>query len=142
MATRLELTDTQWIDVKDKLKVRDKRDVHSYSVDGVSSDGLTYRFNVVKHQIATAAVRITNWSLLDDGHTTRDGKPQPIAWPVGKASFKERVDAIENLDEEQFDGIVKVLNKHVKDVDAEADDEKKEIPDGEIVSGPSLPSAS
>ena len=49
---RLDLPDGQWIDVKDKLQVRDKRDVHTYSVDGVSSDGKTYRFNVVKHQIA------------------------------------------------------------------------------------------
>ena len=140
--TRLELPNNQWFEVKDKLKVRDKRDVHAYSVDGVSSDGLTYRFNVVKHQIANAAVRIVNWSLLDDGNMHRDGKPQAIPWPVGKASFKERVEAVENLDEEAFDAIVKVLNKHTKDVEVEDEDEKKEIPDGEIVSAPSLPSAS
>lgn len=134
MATRLDLKNDQHIDVKDRLKVRDKRDVHSYSVDGVSSDGLTYRFNVVKHQIGTAAVRIVNWSLKDEA-----GKA--IQWPVGKTPFKERVEAVESLDEDAFDEIVKVLNKHFKDIEAEDDDEKKEITDGEIVSGQSLPSA-
>ncbi len=140
--TRLELPNNQWFEVKDKLKVRDKRDVHAYSVDGVSSDGLTYRFNVVKHQIANAAVRIINWSLFDDGNTHRNGKPEAIQWPIGKASFKERVEVVESLDEDVFDVIVMVLNKHIKEVEVDDEDEKKEIPDGEIVSPTSLPSAS
>lgn len=119
---RLDLTNDQWIDVKDKLRVRDKRDQHTYSVDGVSSDGQTYRFNVVKHQIATAAVRIVNWSLKDE-----DGKA--IRWPTGKP-FKERVEAIENLDEAVFDEITKVLGDHAKALDEESVTEKNEIPDG------------
>lgn len=132
MATRLELKHG-WIDVKDKLKVRDKREVHQHSVDGVSSDGLTYRFNVVKHQIATAAVRISNWSLTDDG--------KPILWPAGKAAFKDRVETIESLDEDAFDEITRVLNDHFKAVEAEDEAEKKEIQDGEIAAGPISPSA-
>lgn len=135
MATRLTLPNDQWIDVRDKLKVRDKRDVHSYSVDGVSSDGLTYRFNVVKHQIGTAAVRIVSWLLKDE-----DGKSIP--YPVGKSSFKDRTEAIEGLDEDAFDEITKVLTAHFKVIEAEVVDEKKEIPEGVIVPGPTSVSAS
>lgn len=141
MITRLTLPNDQWIDVKDRLRVRDKRDVHSYSVDGVSSDGQTYRFNVVKHQIATAAVRITNWYVLDDGSTHKDGKPQPIVFPSGK-SFKDRIEAIENLDEEVFEGITEALGTHAKDVEVAAEDAKKETATGGTGSAPTLPSAS
>ena len=126
MATRLILQNDQWIDVKDKLRVRDKRDVHTYSVDGVSSDGQTYRFNVVKHQIATAAVRILTWSLKDE-----DSKP--IAWPSGRP-FKDRIEAIENLDEEAFDAITEALSEHAKAVEAESVTEKNETPAGETSS--------
>ena len=141
MATRLELPNNQWIEVKDKLKVRDKRDVHSYSVDGMATDGLTYRFNVVKHQIATAAVRIIRWSLQDDGSMHKDGQPKPIEWPNGQP-FKARVEAIEGLDEEAFEEITEALNKHLRVVEAADEDAKKEIPAGETTSTPSSPSAS
>jgi hypothetical protein len=115
---RLDLPDGQWIDVKDKLQVRDKRDVHTYSVDGVSSDGKTYRFNVVKHQIATAAVRITGWSL-------------PVEYPNGKRSATaDRIAVIEGLDEDTFDAMTTVLDAHAKAADAEADAEKNETPAG------------
>ena len=117
---RLELPDGQWIDVKDKLQVRDKRDVHSYSVDGVSSDGKTYRFNVVKHQIASAAVRITGWSM-------------PEMFPAGKrATTADRIAVIEGLDEDVFDAITTALDAHDKAVAAEADAEKNEIAAGVI----------
>ena len=84
---RLDLPDGQWIDVKDKLQVRDKRDVHSYSVDGVSSDGKTYRFNVVKHQIASAAVRITGWSLPECSRLA-SGRRRPTALPSSKGLMR------------------------------------------------------
>ena len=122
MISRVALPNDQWIDVKDRLKVVDKKNVHSYSVDGVSSDGKTYRFNVVKHHIATAAVRIVNWGLKDE-----TGKLIP--WPTGKP-FDERVTVIEGLDEEQFDGLVEALGARAKEVEAEAADEKKESPAG------------
>lgn len=117
---RLDLPDGQWIDIKDKLQVRDKRDVHTYSVDGVSSDGKTYRFNVVKHQIATAAVRIVGWSL-------------PAAYPNGKRStFAERVAVIEDLDEDAFDAMTTAIGTFTKTQDDEADAEKNAIPAGAI----------
>lgn len=117
---RLELPGGQWIDVKDKLQVRDKRDVHTYSVDGVSRDGKTYRFNVVKHQIASAAVRIVGWSL-------------PAPYPNGKRStFDERIAAVEDLDEDLFDAMTTALGEFTKAQDVEADAEKNEIPAGAI----------
>ena len=135
MATRLPLSDGQFVDVKEKLRVRDKREVHTYSVDGVSSDGQTYRFNVVKHQIATAAVRIVNWLIKGE-----DGKPTPF--PVGKATVKEKIEAIENLDEDVFEEITKAVNDFEKSLDTEAEEEKNETSDGETTSEPSSPSVS
>lgn len=117
---RLELPGGQWIDVKDKLQVRDKRDVHTFSVDGVSSDGKTYRFNVVKHQIATAAVRIQGWSL-------------PAAYPNGKRSTTaDKIAVIEDLDEDIFDAITTAIGTFTKAADDEADAEKNATPAGAI----------
>jgi hypothetical protein len=117
---RLDLPDGQWIDVKDKLKVKDKRDVHTYSVDGVSSDGKTYRFNVVNHQIATAAVRITGWSL-------------PTEYPNGRRSTTaDRIAVINDLDEDVFDDITKALDTFDKAATAAEEAEKNEIPAGAI----------
>lgn len=131
--TKLELQDGQWIDVKDGLKVRDKRDQHTYSVDGVSSDGQTYRFNIVKHQIAQAAVRIVNWLIKDEF-----GKD--VAWPSGKP-FRDRVAVIESLDEATFDLIHEALSAHLTVRELEAVAEKKETTAGETGSAPSSPSA-
>ena len=142
MVTRLTLKDGSFVDVKDKLRVRDTREVHTHSVDGVSSDGLTYRFNVVKHQIATVAVRVTNWSVKDDGSQHKDGEPKLIPWPTGKSQFKDRVEIIENLDADTFDEIARVVNAHVTKVDAATVTEKNEIPDGETDSEQTSPSAS
>lgn len=123
---RLTLKNGQWLEVKDKQRVRDRKDVHTYSVDGISSDGQTYRFNVVKHQIATAAARIKHWSLKDEF-----GKSIP--WSQGQA-FRERVEIIEGLDEDVFEEITDLLNTHLKAVEGEEDEEKKETPDGETPS--------
>jgi hypothetical protein len=122
MATRISLPNDQWIEVKDKLKVRDKRDIHTYSVAGVASDGLTYRFNVVMYHIATAAARILNWSLKDD-------RDKPIAYPVGK-SFDERVAAIEGLYEDQGEAINLAIQEHDAAKASAAVTEKNETPDG------------
>ena len=132
MHTRLTLPKDQWIDVKDRLKVRDTSDVHSHSVDGVATDGQTYRFNIVKHQIATAAVRIVNWLLKDE-----DGKGIP--WPV---KFKDRVATIEGLDAEAFEDVAKAVTEHVRAMEDAAEVAKKAIPDGATDSGTSSPSAS
>jgi hypothetical protein len=132
--TRLTLKNGQWFDVKDKLKVRDKREVHTYAVDGVAADRQTYRFNVVKHQIATAAVRILNWSLTGD-----DGKA--ISWPAGKP-VADRIQAVEGLDEDVFEELTDVLNAHLEQVDAASVAEKNAIADGASESGTTSPSAS
>jgi hypothetical protein len=138
--TRLTLPSGAWIDVKDRLRVRDTREVHTHAVDGVSSDGATYRLNMIKHQIATAAVRIMNWSVMDDGTSHKSGEPQLIPWPVGKSPFKERVEVIEGLDEDAFDEITKALNAHLKKIDADAVTEKNATADGETDSGQTSPS--
>ncbi len=132
--TRLTLKNGQWFDVKDKLKVRDKREVHTYAVDGVAADRQTYRFNVVKHQIANAAVRILNWDLKDE-----DGKP--VAWAAGK-SVADRIAVIEGLDESVFEELTDVLNAHLEAVDAASVAEKNATADGASESGTTSPSAS
>lgn len=128
MPKRLSLSDGQFVDVKEKLRVRDKREVHTFSVDGVSSDGQTYRFNVVKHQIANAAVRILNWSIKDPD------TDQPIPYPVGKSTVKERIEAIENLDEDVFEEVTKAIQEFEKASDEEAEEEKNETQGGETTS--------
>lgn len=127
--TRLTLPDDQWLDIKESLKVKDRRDIHSYSVDGMSTDGKTYRFNVVNHQIASAASRIVRWSLADV-------KAYPVA-----ASFADRVAVIVELDEDIFEVITTALQAHDKAEDADKEQEKNAIADGEIDSDPTSPSA-
>jgi hypothetical protein len=122
MVERLNVSGSQWVDVKAKLKVRDTRQIHSYSVDGMSSDGKTYRFNIVKYNIAHAAARITAWDGLKDGD-------KPIAYPSGK-SFDDRIAAIESLDDEDFDAIATVINKRFNKNDDESVTEKN-AQDGE-----------
>ena len=125
MVTRLTLPNGEWIDVKDRQKVRDEADVNSYSNEGISAEG--NRYNIVRHRVATAAVRISNWSLknLDDG--------KDIRWPSG-GSFKERVSVVESLYEEQGDAINDAISKHIKELaDAEAA-KKNATPIGEAAS--------
>lgn len=132
--TRLTLGNGTWIDVKDSQKVRDRKEIHSYSVDGVATDQQTYRFNIVKHQIATAASRILNWNVPDE-----DGKPVP--WPAGRP-FKDRIAVIEGLDEKVFEDITEAINKHIELLDAAAVAEKNAMADGVTDSVTSSPSAS
>ena len=132
MITRLTLPNGEWIDVKDRQKVRDEVDVNSYSNEGISAEGS--RYNITKHKAATSAVRILNWSVTND-----DGKVIP--WPSGK-SFKERVAVIESLYEDQGDLIADAISKHLLALLAAKADQKKETPTGETDSEPSSPSAS
>ena len=133
MVTRLELSNGEWIEVKDRQTVRDEKEVHSYSNEGMSTDG--YRYNIVKHRIATAAVRIKKWGLTND-----DGKV--ITWPGPGSSFKERVEAVESLYEEQGDLIHEAITKHLTALSVANAAEKKETQDGATDSEQSSPSAS
>ena len=123
--TRLQLSNGQWVDVKDTLKVRDKRHVSDYALKGVASDGKSINFDPYRHQIATAAVRILNWSVLDD-------REKPIVWPSGK-SFDERVAAIEGLDEDTLDVISEAINAHFRPAAPEEEPAKNET--GEVLAG-------
>lgn len=134
MITRLPLDGGRWVDVKNRLKVKDGKEVHTYSVDGMATDGQTYRFNIVKHRIATAAVRIVNWG----GFTDDAGKP--LAWPAGQP-FKARVDVIEGLDQAEFDTVIDAVTEHIKAVEAADEAEKKSTAGGETDSTPSSTSA-
>jgi hypothetical protein len=125
--TRLELSAGGYIVVRDKLKVQDKEDIHSYSVDGMATDGRTYRFNVVKHQVATVAARLAEWSL------------EP-AWKP-QSPFKDRTAAIRRLDEDQFEPIAEALAAHDKARDEAEADAKNATADGEIDSAATSPSA-
>lgn len=131
--TRLELPNGEWIDVKDRQTAGDEANVNSYSNEGISADG--NRYNVVRHRIGTAAVRIKAWSLTND-----EGKV--IAWPGPASSFRERCAVIEKLYEEQNDLIGAAISKHLAALAAARAEEKKETTVGETGSAPSSPSAS
>jgi hypothetical protein len=132
MVTKLTLSNGEWIDVKDRQTVRDEKEIYSYSNEGISLDA--NRYNIIKHRIATAAIRIKNWSL-----TNEDGKVIP--WPAGK-SFKERVDVIESLYEDQGDMVTEAITAHLNALAAARADQKKETQAGETTSEPSSLSAS
>ena len=117
---RVELKNDDWVDFKERLKVRDKRDIHTYSVDGVATDGQTYRLNVVKHQIASAAVRVSAWKL-------EGVKSFPTGMP-----FKDRVAAIEDLDEALFDTLNLKIREFEQERDRQEEEEKNETADGVI----------
>lgn len=132
--TRLDLADGNWIDVKDELTVRDERDRVGYASDGVSSDGLTYRINATKYEIAQAAVYITNWSA------TRNG--QPWAW-IAKSAFKDRVAVIESLPKHALEAISKALGTRIREDKESAETaEKKDQTSGATASEATSPSAS
>jgi hypothetical protein len=133
MITKLTLPNGQWIDVKDRQTVRDETDVHTYSNEGMSADG--YRYSIVKHRAATAAVRIVNWSVKHED-TGKD-----IPWPSGKA-FKERLDVILALYEEQGDAIHAAITEHLNALAVAKEAAKKATQDGATNSEQSSPSAS
>jgi hypothetical protein len=133
MITRLDLSNGEWIEVKDQQTVRDEKEVHTYSNDGMAAD--SYKYNIVKHRIATAAVRIKKWSVTND-----EGKVIP--WPGPGSTFKERIEVIENLYEKQGDMISAAITKHLNALLAAEAAEKKETQDGATDSGQSSPSAS
>ena len=137
MATRLDLPNGQWIDVKDKLNMQDVEDKNLYSSDGVSADGQTMRFSVIRHSVATAAIYIKNWS---DGLTDENGKP--VRWPLEKPSFRDRTQTIKKLDQDVFESLFTALRKHAKEADEVDQDAKKDTSGGETGSGPTSPSAS
>ena len=132
--TRLTLKNGQWIDVKDMMKVRDTEFVHTFAYQGISNDGKTIHYNIIKHQISTLAVRTLNWSVTDE-----DGKV--IHWPVGKSPHKERVEIIENLDARVFEEVSDLLAAHIKTIEPSVT-EKNATADGETDSIPTSPSAS
>lgn len=104
--TRLDLADGQWIDVREKLKVRDKAFINAYSVRGLSEERMV-GFNVVNYNIAHAAVRITAWAIKDD-------KGRDIAYPGSTVSPEERAKAICALDEDIFEPIADAIDAYVK----------------------------
>lgn len=132
--TRLTLASGQWFEVKNKMRVSDKEDVHSYAVDGVSADRDTYRFNVVKHQVATAAARIVNWGGFNDERN------KAIQWPTGKP-FRDKLAVIKGLDEDVFEAVYDALSTHLAAIELEAAEEKKETADGVTDATSSSPSA-
>lgn len=90
---RVDVEGGDWLDVKEVLKIGDKANVQGYASDGIAADQKSFNYNIVRHQIASAAVRILNWSL-------KDGEA-PITYPVGKP-FDDRTKAVADLSEDDF----------------------------------------
>jgi hypothetical protein len=134
MPTRINLSNGFWIDVKDVESMQDREDVHSYAVDGISADRKTLLFNVVKHQIATVAARVKNWSV-------EDGDGKVIPWPHGKP-FADRVKVVKSLDGLAFDVVSDELVAHLNALDAAREKAKNGTADGGTDSASSSPSAS
>lgn len=121
MSVRVTLSGDGWLDLKERLKVKDKRAVLGFAVDGFSADGKDYKFNVLAHQVGNAAVRITNWSIPG-------AKPYPIA-----ASFEQRTAAIDDLYADVFDEVMAAVTKFEADQAQKDDAEKNATADGGTV---------
>lgn len=94
---RLELPHGQWIEVKDDMTVADDDFKFGYASDGINQDGRV-NFNVVRHNVARAAVRILATSLDDK-------------WPkAGPDVRKQRALRVHGMASKVFDGIVKALD--------------------------------
>jgi hypothetical protein len=120
---RLDLPNGQWLDVKDDVKVRDKRDAFEYSKLQLGADGKIHSVEELqRHQVSLAAIWIAAWSLIADG--------KAVAWPGDRATFKNRVSALEDLPSRLFDTVTDAVMIYVNAREADVVTEKNEIPAG------------
>lgn len=112
--TRLDLPKGQWIEVKEEMTVADDDFKFGYASDGINQDGRV-NFNVVRHNVARAAVRIVATSLDDK-------------WPkAGPDVRRQRAMRVHALSSKVFDGIVKALDAYEQSLaEQEAEAEKKD----------------
>jgi hypothetical protein len=121
---RLELPRGQWLDVKDDVRAKDKRDSYEYSGLKAGSDGSRNQdiAALQRHQAGSAAIWISSWSIIADGKAAH--------WPGDRATFKNRVDAVWDLPGRTFDMVVTAVQNYMNAIDNEEVAEKNEIPAG------------
>ena len=120
---RLELPNGQWLDVKDDVRVRDKRDAFEYSKIELGDDGKIHSVEQLqRHQVSLAAIWIAAWSLIVDGKAAQ--------WPGERATFKNRISALEDLPGRLFDLVTDAVMAYVNARDADVVTEKNETPAG------------
>lgn len=117
---RVQLKGENWVDLTDRQKVRHRAFVYEYSKARVSSDGQQFQANAVEHQVATATVRIANWSI-------QGGKEWPIA-----GTLADKAAVIEDLDGDVFDEIAAAVSAFEAELGKKSEDapEKNATSDG------------
>jgi hypothetical protein len=122
--TRLDLPNGQWLDVKEDVKAKDKRDSYEYSglragPDGSKSQDIAA---LQRHQAGSAAIWIATWSIIADG--------KAVHWPGDRATFKNRCDAVWELPGRTFDLVVTAVQNQMNAIENDEVAEKNEIPAG------------
>ncbi len=112
---RLQLADSDWIDVKKRLTVGEERAAFQQIVGEVNTQGWR-RPNMEMMGIAEMAAYIVQWSLVDAA-----GKPVPVS-----------VGAIQSMHSSSFDEISAAIATHVAAMDVE--EQQRKNSDGEIKS--------
>lgn len=127
--TRIDISDGDWIDVRDYLTAGQENDVLTRSFEGFSEDGGS-RFDQQMFGYVAVAHHVRGWSLvgLDE---------QPIAWP-SDGTLEARVAVLRELDTDTFDEIRNAVAKHRE---AMADRKKRQGVSGSSPSTPTSPSA-
>jgi hypothetical protein len=102
--TRLPLPDGKlYIDIKERITMGDKEDIHSYANDGVATDGQTYKLSPTKFRTGTVAARVMAWNIEEETIQRKDGQTQIemklIPWDK-TLSFKQRLQVLRRLDAE------------------------------------------
>jgi len=119
---RLDLPNGQWVDVKEDVRVRDKRDAYEYSgleMQQLQDGGIGRRLNAAqlqRHQVSMAAIYISTWSLIADD--------KAIPWPGERATFKNRVSTLEDLPSRLFDLVTNAVTNY-ENAKTEEDEAKK-----------------
>jgi hypothetical protein len=127
---RLDLPNGQWLDVKDDVKVKDRRDAYEYSgleMQQSADGGVGRRLHagtLQKHQVSMAAIWIADWSLLADGAA--------VVWPGARATFKNRVSALEELPGRIFDLVTEAVTNYENAKTAAEEAAKNATPAGAI----------
>jgi len=109
----LPLSDGDWIEVKQRLTVGEKRDAMQVASGTVTPDG-SFRPNVSMLGVAQIAAYLVDWSFVgpDDKVVVID-------------TDQKRLAALRALNSATFDEIDAAIEQHILAMDAEDKDEKK-----------------
>lgn len=148
---RLQLKNGRhYIDIKERITMGDKEDIHTYSNDGVATDGQTYKLSPTKFRTGTVAARVLAWNVDEETFNRKDGQTliemKVIDWNRSQ-SFKQHLAILRRLDAELVEDMYDAIDAYddaqaVAKAYAAASQEKNEQTSDATGSDSNLPSVS